>query len=129
MKALEESSRMLLPSRSAIPMKMGVMLQENRTPGLMQGYSSNAGFGQIDYLSKSVQVGSKERVVTSGQGGIFPEGLPVGYVMKTVVTRSSAFQRAIVVPFIDYDRVEEVYVIKHVPNPDVLSLVKKTEAE
>jgi len=108
-------------------LKIGVMLQDSRSPGLMQGSSSRPGLAQIDYLSKSVQIPSNVYVVTSGQGGVFPQGLLVGRVSQTVVTKSSAFQRAIVTPIIDYNKVEEVYVIKYVPGQELVELTQKEE--
>jgi len=108
-------------------LKIGVMLQDSRSPGLMQGSASRPGLAQIDYLSKSVQIPSNVYVVTSGQGGVFPQGLLVGRVSQTVVTKSSAFQRAIVTPIIDYNKVEEVYVIKYVPGQELVELTQKEE--
>jgi cell shape-determining protein MreC len=47
---------------------------------------------------------------------VFPPGLAVGKVIKAVVLEASAYQRAIVQPVIDYDRVEDVFVIKKDPD-------------
>lgn len=108
-------------------MKIGVMLQETRTPGLMKGCISRPGKSQIDYLSKSVQIPVNAYIVTSGQGGVFPQGLLIGRVHQSVVTKSSAFQSVIINPIIDYNKVEEVYVIKYIPDPELTQIVKEEE--
>lgn len=105
-------------------MKTGVMLQYSRTPGLMQGYASNSDECVIDYINKVEHVADGSRIVTSGQGGVFPEGLPVGKVKETKVLKSSAFQKAIVTPYINYNDIEEVFVIIKLPDPEVLELLE-----
>lgn len=108
-------------------MKLGVMLQTSRNPGLMEGYSSNSENCVVDYINKSAQIKYNEKIVTSGQGGIFPEGLPVGRVVKTHVLKSSAFQKAIVKPYIDYNKIEEVFIIKKIPPKELTDLMKEEE--
>lgn len=108
-------------------MKLGVMLQESRSPGLMQGYASNSDLCVIDYINKSQKVSPGDKVVTSGQCGVFPEGLPVGEVVKTQMLKSSAFQKAIIKPFIDYNKIEEVFVILRLPDPEFTEMLKSEE--
>ncbi len=110
-------------------MKIGVRLQENRTPGLMIGYSPSSSLCVIDYITKGSQIKDNERVVTSGQGGIFPEGILVGTVVKTIVSKSSAFQKAIVKPFIEYNRIEEVFVVKRIPDPVLVEITTQQTKE
>lgn len=107
----------------SVDMKLGVMFQESRYPGLLTGYSSNSNFSLVDYISKSATVKFGDIIVTSGQGGVFPQGLLVGKVIKSFVTESSAYQKALVKPVIDFNHVEEVYVVKKVPDTELLDLL------
>lgn len=108
-------------------LRVGVMFQESRFPGLLTGFSSNSSLAMVDYISKSASIKFGDVIVTSGQGGVFPQGLLVGKVMKPLITESGAYQKAAVRPFIDYNQVEEVYVIKKVPENDLLDLLVKEE--
>jgi len=108
-------------------MKLGVMLQSSRYPGLLRGYSSSTNLCLMDYVSKSVLVKFGDIVVTSGQGGIFPAGLVVGKVLKAEIMEASAYQRAIVTPLIDYNRIEDVFIIKKEPDQEFLDLIKSAE--
>jgi rod shape-determining protein MreC len=108
-------------------MKIGVMLQESRYPGLMVGYSANAALCRIDYLSRSAQVKPGEQVITSGQGGIFPQGLIVGNVLKNMTYKSSSFQQLLVKPVVDYDQLEQVFIIKIENDPALQELLKGVE--
>jgi rod shape-determining protein MreC len=76
----------------------------------------------MDYISKSATVKFGDVVVTSGQGGIYPQGLLVGKVLKSFVTESSAYLKAVVKPIIDFNQVEEVYIIRKQPDKDMLEL-------
>ena len=102
--------------------KIGVKFQESRFPGLLYGYSGNSNLCKMDYISRAAFVKFGDIVITSGQGGVFPSGIIVGRVIKAVTLESSAYQRAIVKPVIDYDLVEDVFVIKKDPDKDLFEL-------
>ncbi len=106
-------------------MKVGVRLKSTRFPGLMEGYSSTSSLCVIDYISKSARVIQGDVVITSGQGGIFPQGLQVGTVEEIIQSSSSAFQKATVKPVIDYNQVEEVFVIVKIPDIELIELIER----
>lgn len=88
---------------------VGVLVQRTRTVGMAEG--EPAGGLRFKFLAREgggVQVG--DLVVTSGLGGLFPRGLPVGRVAE--VERGSAlFQFARLTPVVDFARVEEVLLL------------------
>lgn len=116
----------ILPVISA-SMKMGVMMQESHYPGLSVGYSSNSVFCRVDYISRSAQIKEGDIVVTSGQGGIFPQGLMVGNVLKILTSKTGSFQQILVKPVIDYDQVEQVYIIRKEADSSIMELLKGAE--
>ena len=109
--------------------RIGVKLQESRFPGLLSGYSGNSNLCKVDYISRAAFVKFGDIVITSGQGGVFPAGLIVGTVIKAYTLESSAYQRAMVKPIIDYDLVEDVFVIKKDMEKDLFEIFSEEEKE
>ncbi|HOT43898.1 MAG TPA: rod shape-determining protein MreC [Spirochaetota bacterium] len=102
--------------------RIGVKLQESRFPGLLCGYSGNSNLCKMDYISRAAYIRFGDMVITSGQGGVFPPGLLVGTVIKSYSLESSAYQRAIIKPVIDYNLVEDVFVIKKDLDKDLFEI-------
>jgi rod shape-determining protein MreC len=101
--------------------RIGVKLQESRFPGLLRGYSGK-NLCKMDYISRAAYIKFNDNVITSGQGGVFPPGLIVGSVIKSYSLESSAYQRAIIKPVIDYNLVEDVFVIKKDMDKDLFEI-------
>ena len=91
----DRSARVLLITdlNSRIP----VVIESSRDQAILAGDNSER--PRLDYLRANARVTPGDRVVTSGLGGIFPPGIPVG-----VVIGSEAGLR--VQPPIDWDRLE-----------------------
>lgn len=111
----------------ASTMNLGVMFQESRYTGLLSSYNYNPEYCIMSYIKKSIPVSQGDKVVTSGQGGVFPKDLLVGIVIKSFMNESATFQEAIIKPYIDYARIEEVYVIKKEIDPEILQLLNVEE--
>ena len=72
----EHSARILLLSdlNSRVP----VIAEGTREKAILAG--SNSSLPTLAYLAADSKIAVGERIVTSGDGGIFPKGLPVGVV-------------------------------------------------
>lgn len=81
-----------------------------RTPGIVEG--EPRGTMRFKFNARdggSLQVG--DVVVTSGQGGVFPRGIPIGRV-QTIEDRGSAlFSYATLTAVVDFARIDEVLLI------------------
>ena len=120
------SISLVLPVISS-EMRLGVKLAESKSPGLLYGASTRANTCVIDYIGRAVQVKSGEEVITSGQGGVFPPGLKIGSVIKSDVLESSAYQRVMVKPVVDFNNLEEVFIIKKEPDRELLDIFEGKE--
>jgi rod shape-determining protein MreC len=96
--------------------KIGVKVGEGGYAGLLSGYSHNSNLCKIDYVSRAAQIKFGDVVVTSGLAGDFPAGLVVGTVVQTEMHELNPYQRVIVKPIIDFDILEDVFVIKKSPD-------------
>ncbi|CAO3419674.1 rod shape-determining protein MreC [Azospirillum doebereinerae] len=97
----EWSSRVLL--LTDINARVPVVLESSRQRAVLAGDNSDQ--AKLLYLPPESPVQVGERVVTSGHGGLFPPGLPVGVV-------TSASERGVrVLPNADLSRVEHLRLV------------------
>ena len=97
------ATRVLLISdlNSRIP----VLIEATRTRAILAGNNSNR--PRLIHLAPGATVSPGDRVVTSGHGGVFPVGLPVGLVDAVNEGGIS------VLPFVSRDRLEYVRVLDY----------------
>jgi rod shape-determining protein MreC len=89
---------------------VGAMVQRTRIVGVVEGEPG----GSIRFKfpardGRGLQVG--DLIVTSGLGGLFPKGLPVGRVRAAEERGSGLFHYAQLQPVADFARVEEVLLL------------------
>ena len=97
---------------------VNAMVQRSRAKGVIYGQRGTAGGSQLvlRYVPQGEEIKPGDRVITSGLGGIFPEGIAIGQVSQVRQQGTDMFQEATVEPFVDFARVESVFVItNHVP--------------
>jgi len=66
---------------------------------------------KMDYIPKDADVKKGDLVLTSGLGGVFPEGIPVGEVEAVEIDESGLYRRARVTPAADLSALRYVFVI------------------
>ncbi len=67
--------------------------------------------GKMTFLSRESDVREGDEVMTSGLGGVFPEGLLVGYVLQVQPARSGLYLNARITLAADLARLRQVLVI------------------
>jgi rod shape-determining protein MreC len=95
------SARVLLITD--INSRMPVLIESSRARAILAG--DNGDRPKLAFLAPSADVSVGDRIVTSGQGGMFPAGLPVG----TVAAIDGGAVR--VAPLVDFDRLEMVRIV------------------
>ena len=76
---LESSARVLL--LTDINSRVPVLVEGNKTRAIMTG--KNTSLSSLIHLPQGNKVSVSDRIITSGQGGAFPSGLPIGIVAST----------------------------------------------
>ena len=94
------------------------LVQRNRSRGVIKGAS--AGECQLDYVLRKHDIKPGDTVISSGVDGVFPKGLRVGYVSDVTKPDFGIFQKINVLPYVDFEKIEEVMVIL---NPDKKGLL------
>ena len=70
------------------------MIKRSREKGIVKGLSAKS--CKLDYVVKTSDVVEGDVVITSGLGGVFPKGLPVGEAVLTAAHETAAILHAIV---------------------------------
>ena len=89
---------------------VGAHVVRTRTPGIIEG--EPRGTIRFKYMARDgagIQVG--DMVVTSGLGGLFPRGIPIGRVRAIDDRGSALFHYAQIAPAVDFARIDEVLLL------------------
>ena len=89
---------------------VGAHVVRTRTPGIVEG--EPRGTLRFKYMARdgaAIQVG--DTVVTSGLGGLFPRGIPIGRVRAIDDRGSALFHYAMLTPAVDFARIDEVLLL------------------
>jgi rod shape-determining protein MreC len=100
---------------------VGAVVQRTRTAGLVEG--EPGGGLRFKFMAREgAGVAAGDLIVTSGLGTLFPKGIPVGRVTAIEDKGSALFHFAVLVPVVDFARLEEVLVLTGQVSHDVASL-------
>ena len=88
---------------------VNAILQSSRLNGVIRG--SPGGALVMDYIPQGAIFSVGEIVLTSGLGGRFPKGIPIGQVIEIRQRDIDVFQQAVVRPTVDFGSIELVMVV------------------
>lgn len=90
---------------------VGGLVQTSGDLVLIEGDPSYSGLLLAKPLSKDVELQVGEVLVTSGLSRLYPKGMPIGKVVKIEPSRYDLSFTAFVEPFVDFTKLEFVFVI------------------
>jgi rod shape-determining protein MreC len=88
-------------------------IQRSRARGVVKGRGE--GLCSLEFAIREEDVKVGDQVVTSGIGGIFPKGLPIGEVTMVKRGEYGVFQNITIRPAVDILHLEEVLVVLKAP--------------
>lgn len=103
------SSRVLLVTD--INSRVPIMIEDSRQHAVMAGDNDNR--PRLVHIPPDSEIASGAQVITSGHGGVFPQGLPVG---RVVVDEQGVYRVEL---FADFDRLVHVRVIARSDDPNL----------
>lgn len=96
---------------------VGALVKSTReNNGIIKGYrgDQNSMLAKLYYLPLDSKIKNGDIILTSGIGGIYPKGIKIGHVISVEEDKGKIMKTAIVQPYVDFDKLEEVFVV--VPN-------------
>lgn len=90
--------------------RISCLIQRTREEGLLEGRRD--GLCKIKYISADGDVALDDIVITSGTGGIYPKGLPIGRIIEIGAERGGLYKYALVKPAVPFSRLEEVLCVE-----------------
>jgi rod shape-determining protein MreC len=93
-------------------LKITVKTQRNRVDGILN--YDGAGNLMVANVPKNADVAVGDIIITSEYSNSFPAGLPIGIVSESG-NLDNLFRKIVIIPLVDFDILEEVFVLKHIP--------------
>lgn len=90
--------------------RVSAIVQESRETGIIRGQGSE--LLKLTYLHLDSKATIGDVVVSSGLGGIYPKGIPIGKIVSIEADQNGLHLFAKVKPFVDFSKLEEVICLK-----------------
>ncbi len=107
----------IIDSRS----RVACLVQRTRDNGIMRGQiadSDSEAHCFVYYLPNVNNITPGDTVVTSGTDSLYPKGLKIGSVTAVSLDAGSEGTYAVVTPSVDFQRIEEVFILRTVIETD-----------
>lgn len=104
---LHFSSVLLLSDATS---RIPVITSDGRVPAIVQGQGPGA-FLEVKFIPRNDPVSPGELLISSGQGGVFPKGIPVARVVEVTPADVSLFQKVYAEPLLALRYYEELLVL------------------
>ena len=91
-------------------LKITVKSQRSRVDGILN--YDGAGNLMVSNVPKNADLTLGDIIITSEYSNTFPAGIPIGTVMESG-NLDNLFKKIIVIPLVDFDDLEEVFILKH----------------
>jgi len=105
--------------------KISGMVQRTRYDGILS-WEGSQNFS-LENIPKSYDVVIGDTIVTSNYSDKYPSNLPVGYVVSKVELPGDIFARISVKPFVNFATLEQVFILKYIPDEERQKLINKMD--
>lgn len=114
--------------------RVACLMQRTRDNGIMYGQITDESIAAecyVYYLPNINSISPGDTVVTSGTDSLYPKGLKIGTVSAVSLDAGSEGTYAVVTPSVDFQRLEEVFILRtvietdkddYLPNRDILNV-------
>ncbi len=102
---------------------IGAMISRTRVTGIIEGRGRRK-LLELTYIPSSETVKKGDLVVTSPESDLFVPGLLIGYVESVKEFQGAFHKKILVKPYIQYNKIEIVFILKKTPSKYVQRLEK-----
>ena len=103
-------------------------IMRSRARGIVEGLTDS--LCQLKFALRVDDIQPGDLLLSSGLGGNFPKGIPVGSIIKVTRKSFGVTQKVEVKPSVDFSKLEEVLVVTHTDaSPAHVELIEHAEAE
>jgi rod shape-determining protein MreC len=102
---------------SDVSSRIPVITSDGRVPAIVQGQGPGA-FLEVKFIPRNDPVNPGEILLSSGQGGVFPKGIPVARVVEVTPADVSLFQKVYAEPLLALRYYEELLVLSRADGQD-----------
>jgi rod shape-determining protein MreC len=92
------------------------LVQRTRARGIIKGDLADRCHFKYVLRKNDIKVG--DTVISSGLDGVYPKGFRIGQVSGVARFNSGIFQEVSVIPYVDFEKLEEVLVVLNPPKHD-----------
>lgn len=93
-----------------------VQRPDSRIAGVVKGASDSNSSINMNNIPQNANIVEGDVIITSGLGGIYPKGIPIGSVLSLKNDTGGLLQYAVLYPCVDFQKLEEVAVIINYQN-------------
>jgi rod shape-determining protein MreC len=88
-------------------------VESTQEEGILKGYrdENNNQLTKLTQLDESSHVNVGDVIYTSNTGTIYPKGIRVGMVTEVSDDKAKLTKNAVVEPFVDFDKLQEIFII------------------
>lgn len=88
-------------------------VNRSQSEGAVRGYtdSDDKTLAEMYFLPSTTDIKEGDTVVTSGTGNIYPKNIRIGTVKSLVTDKIKGSKDAIIKPFVDFSKLQEVFVV------------------
>ncbi len=105
--------------------KVAAKVQRSGYPGLIV-WEGGEEFTMKD-MPKSYDVKVGDLIISSDFSNKYPQGIPIGQVVKANEEKGELFFKVLVKPLVNFSTLEQVFVLKYLPNPEHNQLIKELD--
>lgn len=98
-----------------------VKVQRSRVDGILN--YDGSGNLMVNNVPKSADVKTGDVIITSEYSNFFPAGIPVGIVIEEG-NLDNLFKKIIIKPLVSFSELEEVFILRHLPEMEKMDLEK-----